>query len=279
MKINRILNAEPLTCVEPAFAELTEDLYTDLLLERSGEEARLLIDEEEIPLALAFRQGEIWVMGSFLFRHPTLKVIQRFEEVGGDLYQEDRSKVVAALREYYSLAILERVTPTVEDVPPDRHSLVREILLEVWGEKDRSVCLDCCCGSGIGASALRSLGMTPLAYDHDPALLALGLRQGRLIPEDTMCIDATVARRYCPSVERGAAFMLGEIDPFNREMWRQIVEELLALTRDTLITVRTEPEVHQVADWARAYGHQVDVTEHKADPIYEHWICRITQDS
>jgi hypothetical protein len=277
MKISRILDLEEIRSVEPTFSDLTEDLHTRLLLQEEAEEARLVVDEHEQPLALALHTGDGWKIAHLLFRKASLEVLDRFEQTGGEIYQEARQSYLLAVREYYSQELMDRVTPAVEDITKERLMLVQEILEGRWGKRSGEDCLDCCCGSGIGSCAIRSLGMTSIAYDNDPALLSLGLKQRRLFPEFTMWIDATQASRYCTPVPRGVAFMLGEIHPYHAEMWRQVVEELITLAEEVIITAGTEQEARIVAEWCRDHGRMVQVEEHPGDPIYERWICQISR--
>jgi hypothetical protein len=248
MRACRILELEELTLVEPNFASLTEDLYTSALLEIPAVGGKLLVDMGENPLAVAVTDGKGWYAASFLW--------------------------LAAVREYYSLIIARTVTPALEDLPPDRSARLRDLLEEVWGRGEVLPCLDCCCGSGVGSSAARALGMRPVSYDNDPALISLGLSSGRLQPEETMWIDATLAGQYLEPVPRGIAVMMGEINTFTGEMWEGITGELLALVDYALITVGTEQEARRVEGWCRASGHHAEVTENRRDEFYDRWVCR-----
>jgi hypothetical protein len=58
-------------------------------------------------------------------------------------------------------------------------------------------------------------------------------------------------------------------------MWRGIVEALITLAREVLITVGTEREARTVTDWCHGRDRSVQVEEHTVDPIYERWICQI----
>jgi hypothetical protein len=271
-----LLDLEEIHSVDPSFAELTEETGTRILLGEEADEALLVIDGDEIPLALALFTPNGWLITHFLFRDANLEILERFERIGGDIYQEDRERYLSAVRGYYSLELKQKVAPAVDDVPSNRISLVEEMVEERWGRNRREACLDCCCGSGVGSYALRSLGMRPLAYDNDAALLSLGLRQGRLEAESTMWIDGTRATQYCRPLRYGAAFMLGEIHSFNEEMWHAIVDELLALAREVLITTGTEREACIVAEWCRNGDRSVEMEEYPIDPIYERWICHIS---
>jgi len=277
MRASRILELEGLTFLEPTFASLTEDLYTTALLGIPAVEGRLLIDRDENPLAVAVSDGKAWYATTFLFRDFPLEVVELCEDLDSEIHEEDRSSWAAAVREYYSLHIRATVTPAFEDLPPDREPKLRRLLEEVWGRGDAVTCLDCCCGSGVGSSAVRALGMLPLSYDSDPALLSLGLTSGRLFPEEAMWIDATLAGQYLEPVPRGIAVMMGEINSFTEEMWENITVELLGLVEDALITVGTEREARRVEGWCLASGHRAEVTENRRDEFYDRWVCRSTR--
>ncbi len=272
MKVADILEVDGCRLVEPSFAELTADACTALLLRAKPDEARLLVDEEEEPLALALHD-EGWHAASFLFRDPTLAAIECFEAVGGEIYQESRETWLSAVREYYSMELCATIIPALEDLRPDRTEMIRDLLDEVWGDRAGTPCLDCCCGSGVGTAALRAGGVRALAYDNDPSLLALGLSKGRLVPSDTMCIDAREASRYIAPVPLGAAFMAGEIYSYNTALWESVVTGLLALTDETLITVGTEAEATRVEGWCTGQGRDAEVFENRRDPLYDRWCC------
>jgi hypothetical protein len=273
VKVADIFEVERFQLVEPSFAELTVDACTILLLQAAPDEARLLVDEEEEPIALALHDERGWRAASFLFREPMLAAIECFEAVGGDIYQESREVWLSAVREYYSTELSKITIPALEDLRPDRQGKIRDLLDEVWGDRAGTPCLDCCCGSGVGTAALRAGGVRALAYDNDPGLLALGLSKGRLVPSDTMCIDAREASRYVAPAPLGAAFMVGEIYSYNTALWQAIVGDLLALTDETLITVGTQEEAARVEEWCTQDGRTTEVFENRRDPLYDRWCC------
>jgi hypothetical protein len=274
MRAARILELDEITFVEPSFASLTEDLFTGALLGIPAVGARLLIDLAEDPLAVAVTDGKEWFAASFLFRRPPREALELCEDLDCEIHEIERSLWLAAVREYYSLSLAGSVTPALEDLPPDRLPWLVGLLEEVWGRGDGIPCLDCCCGSGAGSAAARDLGMRPLSYDNDPALLSLGLSTARLLPDETMWIDATLAGRYLEPVPRGIAVMMGEINTFTEEMWETITGEFLALAGDALITTGTEPEARKVEGWCRASGRAAEVTENTRHGFYDRWVCR-----
>ncbi len=274
MKAAEILGVDELVFVEPQFSVLTDPRYNDTLTLAGGDEGRLLLDEQEEPIALAFRNGDCWVTGSFLSRNPTALLIEKFENANGEIYQEDRAAWAAAVREYFGLTLKAEVSPALEDLNPKRKGILTDLIQNFWGAGHGETCIDACCGSGVGSLVLRDLGYTPLSYDNDPALLSLGLSTGRLLPEETMWIDALKVSQYTPPVAKGIGIMMGEINSFSQEMWQQIVLELFAVTKETLITVGTEPEARLVGQWGADLGRTVEVIENPADPIYDIWVCR-----
>ena len=120
---------------------------------------------------------------------------------------------------------------------------------------------------------LRDLGFLPLSYDNDATLLSRGFAEGRLLPEETMWLDATSASCYIEPVPKGIAIMAGEINSFSEEMWEQIIRRIVRDNRRDLVTVGTEKEALQVQEWGTAMDRIVDVKENPADPIYDLWVC------
>ena len=273
MNIAEIFELEDLRLVEQSFADLTDSRFNSILTEQGVSEGRLLLDEAEEPLALAFQCAEGWVAGSFLCRNPSVALIDLFESVNGEIFQENRAVFAAAVREYFSKALIAEVPPSIEDLNPARRGILGTLIENIWGSGSGETCVDCCCGSGVGSLVLRDIGYSPLSYDNDASLLSRGLFTGRLLPAETMCINAMVASQYVDPSPKGIGIMMGEINSFSQEMWEAIVRELFTATKETLITVGTEPEARLVAEWGEDMGRTVEVTENPADPIYDLWVC------
>jgi hypothetical protein len=277
MKAEQILGIDRIRFVEPEFAAQTDSIFNDALVAAGGSEGRLLVDEDEEPIAMAFRRPDGWVASSFLFRNPSVELIDLFETRNGEILEEERTVWTAAVREYFGSRIAEMVPPAIEDLNPVRRGILINLIDGLWGHGSGEVCADCCCGSGVGSLVLRELGYVPLAYDNDAALISRGFAAGRLLPEETMCIDATVSSRYMDPVPKGIGIMMGEINSFTREMWEQIVDELLLETSETLITVGTEKEAELIREWGLIRDRTVEIHENPADPIYDLWVCTMKQ--
>jgi len=275
MRAAVLLDLDDVTFIEPAYERLVDDIFTQMLVSMPGKKAKLLISEDEWPLALAVFDGRTWKAGSFLLRTPNEQVIERAELLEADILQEERTEWEAAVREYYSMIVAKEVVPAIEDFTPARALQVADLLRERWGDTEGEGCIDACCGSGIGSVALRDVGMIAMSFDNDPSLLSLGLRTGRLLPEDTMCIDGTRATSYLKHAHFGVILMAGKIGPHNQIVWHKILSEMLELTEHTLVTLETENEGQLVASWARERNRKVELLQNHRDPFYDGWVCDI----
>jgi len=272
-----ILGIDNVEFIEPSFANLPDSRFNVLLEEVDGDQGRLLIDEESDPVCMAVHtRGDSWLAGCFHLRKPTAALITRFEDLGGDIFQEEREIWEAAVRGYYSREIASGITPALEDLNPARTGLIESLIDEFWGEGAGQSCMDCGCGSGVGSFVLRNRGFSPLSCDNDPSLLSLGFAKGRLIPEQTMLIDASLLRHYTRHCDTGLGLMFGEIHDFNAGMWEQITMELIMLTDRCLITTGTEKEAVRISQWAHKCGAHTEISENTRDPIYDRWVCTIS---
>jgi precorrin-6B methylase 2 len=270
-----LLDLDEVSMIEADFERLADDSYTGMLIALPAKEARLLISEDEWPLALALNDGKGWKVGSFLLRAPNEQVIDKADSLDADIFQEDRKEWEAAVREYFSLRIAKEVQPAIEDFNAKRVPLVADLITDRWGDLKGEVCIDAGCGSGAGAMAIRLAGLSPLSFDNDASSLSLGLRAGRLLPEDTIRLDGTNASKYLAHASYGIILMAGEIGPHNHMFWRKIVNEMLELTDRTLVTFGTEKEARMVEAWAKERNRKVEVLENKRDLFYDGWVCDI----
>ena len=274
--VAEMLELKTVRFLEPDYASLVNNGEPGVLIceaEPAAGGARMLIDDAENPVLLAVFAGDEWVATSWNFRNPTEPEFELFSAADGDVYQEPRSEIEDALRAHFSGILQEEIAPAREDLPADRIEKVRDLLHEVWGTSAPGLCLDACAGSGIGSMIIREMGGRPLAYDNDPALLALGLETGRLIPEETLCIDGTVASAYLPDADRGLGIMFGQMYVYTQDLWRPILEELAGITGETLITVATEEEARWVREWTAGVDRSMEIWENDRDPIYDRWVC------
>ncbi len=216
VKAAEILGVDAIRFVEPGFADQPELMFNTVLADCRIDEGRFLLDEKQEPLALAFHGPDGWVAGSFLYRNPSATLIERFESVNGEILQEDRVVWAEAVRDYFSRKIMAEVQPAVEDLNPKRRGILTTLIEGIWGKGSGETCIDSCCGSGVGSLVLRDLGYLPLSYDNDESLLSRGFAEGRLLPEETMWLDATIASSYIDPVPKGIAIMAVKSTVFHR---------------------------------------------------------------
>ncbi len=277
MRAAVLLDLDDLVFLEPTFDRLPDDVYTLKLINIRAMKGHVLINEKEDILAVALEDEGVWKACDFVFRNPTEDLLDKLEQIDIEIYQEKQAEWEAAVREYYSLQLMRTTPPSVEDFSADRAKKLRELTRELWRGERKGPCLDACCGSGIGSLVLRSIGMSPLAFDNDAALLSRGLVAQRLLPEETMWIDATKAKNYLKPVGHGLLLMAGEISNFNSLAWKEIVGQVLDLTRRTIITTGTEKEARMLEGWCLEKARKVGLFENTRDPFYDRWVCDVRE--
>lgn len=276
MKLHELLGIPSIELIEPTFESLINEAYTDEILLETGTEAKLVINEKGWPALFALKSGENWRGGVFILRPPVVEIIEKFEEIDGGSIELDTETLMRSVREYYMDMLCEDVPPAIEDFSPDRASKVKELLSEIWGEGFGEKCLDCGCGSGMGALILRSLGYSPVSYDNDASLLRLGIGSKRLKAEETLCIDARYASFYVPRCQYGLALMAGSISMHTAHIWKDILEELMEQCQNIIVTVESEKEAKIVKEWTESSGRKTSLMENERDGFYDRWVCLIS---
>ena len=276
MLAHELLGVPSLTFVEPDYASMPDICYNQVIAGLDGDEGRLLIDEEDNPLALAIGNRDAWTAASFHLRRPDVSVLERFESLSGEIWQESRGVWESAVREHFSSFIRENVPPSIEDCNPERATSVLELLMKECDGLEPGACLDFCCGSGIASAALRNLGFSPVSFDNDPGLLSRGFASHRLEPASTLCIDARIAPSYVNPVIFSVGLMFGEITSFNEDIWGPIVTSMARLTENGLISTGTQKEAEFVARKVDETGKKTRMYENDRDPVYDRWVCLIS---
>lgn len=276
MKLHELLGIPSIELIEPTFESLINEAYTDEILLETGTEAKLVINEKGWPALFALKSGENWRGCVFILRPPVVEVVEKFEDIDGDTVELDTETLMNSIREYYMDLLCQDVPPAIEDFSPDRASKVKELISEVWGNGAGEKCLDCGCGSGMGALILRDLGYSPVSYDNDASLLHLGIESGRLKADESICIDARYASFYVPNCKYGLALMAGSISTHTAYIWKDIIEELIEQCQNIIVTVESEQEAGIVKEWAELSGRKTKLMENERDGFYDHWVCLIS---
>lgn len=275
MKAADLLDLPDITFIEPNIESLVDETYTSELLRIEAKESIILVDENDWPIAFGVFDGQKWTFANFLLRPPPRMILDVFQKIGGRIFQEEWDIWMSAVKEYYSMMLLRDTTPAIEDFSMDRMNQIISLIKEVWGISDGTECLDVGCGSGMGSVVMRRLGYLPVAYDNDPSQLALGFVSGRLDPSETMCIDGTVASRYIGPTPKGLCLMAGTIDLTASWFWEKIIDQMMVIADELLVTVGMEKESQLVSKWAMEKGRVVEVFENQRDPFYDRWVCVI----
>ena len=276
MKLHELLDIPSIELIEPTFESLINEAYTDEILLETGTEAKLVVNEKGWPVLFALRSGENWRGSVFILRPPVVEIVEKFEEIDGESLELDTEVLMKSVREYYVDLLCEDVPPAIDDFSPDRAEKVKELITEIWGEGSGEKCLDCGCGSGMGALVHRSLGYSPISYDNDASLLRLGIESERLKADETVCIDARYASFYVPRCQYGLALMAGSISMHTAHIWKDILEELTGQCQDIIVTVESEKEAQIVKEWAESSGRKTSLMENEKDGFYDHWVCLIS---
>jgi hypothetical protein len=273
MALCELFQVEEIRLVEGSFEELTnESLLAQML--RGSPEVRLLIDDQETPLAMA-RNDNGWKTVSFLWKEPSEELIEILPEMDIKVYTCSTETYREAICDHFSRLMLQDCQPAMDDLPEDRVKKVSNLVWKEWDFKPGELCYDCCCGSGVGSLALSKVGLRAFGYDVDRGLLCRGLKSGRLQTYSTAQLDGTKASRYLERAHFALMLMAGDIDPVNARMWQSIFEEVLLLADRVLVTTASEEEANMMRSWAEAKGHICRVFENPRDPFYDRWVCSI----
>jgi hypothetical protein len=277
MHVSEFFESDNVRLLEPLFSDLCYTEMDELLLQVPGESSKILIDENEEILSMAVESPEGLIQAScFHLRSPSDSLITRLEEMDGEVYQIQRDQFEDGVREYYSRILLSTSAMASNDLNPSRTAITRDLIRTYMADEQDILCLDCCCGSGIGSAVLTELGLNPLSYDNDDSLIARGLSEGRLKPERTMWIDGRYLEQYLTTrVDYAFGFMFGEIQPFNQDTWAEIISAICAISDKVLLTVGTKTEVDLIHGWLQEAGLTHEIWENDRDPIYDRWICTI----
>lgn len=272
--------------------ECLEDLIdlpvTEELLASGLEPDRILVLDEEKPLAVALHlsyPADFWLLLTDIYSHK--KPLSTFFTREGEFKATQDLRSVSLSREdlfrgiieYYSLSLMEGLLcedcrmPSNSLHVEDRIQLLEELMPQVL-PLDLEV-LEVCCGSGMGAQALKNLGYSSWAMDVDRCEICRGLQGRSLIPDRTFFMDARLLDAFFPagSFDAVVGFMMGLIDDVNRELWRQIILKASSLARRMVFyTVYTRKEAEFLAEILGPAGWKGEIIDNSSRiAIYDQW--------
>jgi SAM-dependent methyltransferase len=194
-----------------------------------------------------------------------------------------------AVNEYYSLMLVSRNLCSGCAARPESYgsvfseNRVRRVveifdILQKKGFYPEGRLLEVCCGNGMSTLALYRLGLDPLAVEINKCAVCQGLEQGVLNPQKTVVMDATALSRYFEprSFDAVMGFMLGLVYEFNKELWVNIMREVVSVASEgalILFTVSSKPEIEILAGAllrAGVKGEIIDNTD--SEGTYDQWF-------
>lgn len=275
MQLAEFFEVDDVRLVEPLFSDLCYREMDELILRIPATNSRILIDESDEVICVAVQGNDnVHHASCCHLRSMTDQLLTRLEEMDGEVFQVPRDDFEDAIRRYYAGNLLKTSVMAPDDLNPERLAITRDLLRTEIGTGTDISCLDCCCGTGIGSYLMHEIGLHPIAYDNDDALLVRGLTEGRLSPEKTMWIDGRMLENYLTSpVDMAFGFMFGEIHPFNQDTWQEIIAAICAVSDRVLLTVGTEREAGIIEGWMKESGFDPEIWENDQDPIYDRWVC------
>jgi len=139
-----------------------------------------------------------------------------------------------------SVAVRELLNGSVEDgsngESEDRNERLSHLFREIKGriglDLSGADVLEICCGDGSATAALRDLGCDPICIDYDKCDICDGLKSGQLREGRSIVLDATeLSSFFGREFDCVAGFMIGPIQPFNKDMWASILRESAKVVR------------------------------------------------
>lgn len=274
MSLSELFDLEEVRLLECSFEDLSNETLMVHMLSGSNE-VRLLITEDETPLAMA-REDEGWKVVSFLWKEPSDEIIELLPELDIKAFTCTEKTYREAIYDHFCRSLMDKCQPAVDDLPNDRVKKVSDLIWKEWNFKPGDRCYDCCCGSGVGSAALSKVGMNSFAFDVDGSLLCRGLSAGRLQTWSTAHLDASKASEYLPHASFAIMLMAGDINPINAWNWQRIFGQVLDLADKVLVTVASEEEALMLKQWSEAKERSCRVFENTRDPFYDRWVCSIS---
>ncbi|MCX6651512.1 MAG: hypothetical protein NT131_07655 [Methanomassiliicoccales archaeon] len=274
MALSELFELEEVRLVERSVEDLTNESLLVHMLSGSNE-VRLLVDDEETPLAMA-REDDGWKAVSFLWKEPSDELIEALPELDIKVFMCTKGIYREAIFDHFCRSLMNECQPAIEDLPEDRVKKVSDLIWKEWSFKPGDLCYDCCCGSGVGSLALTKVGLSSFAFDMDKELLCRGLSEGRLQTWSTVQLDASKASEYLDRVPFAIMLMAGDINTVNAWTWQRIFEQVLLLADKVLVTVASEEEAELLRKWSEGKGRACRVFENPRDAFYDRWVCSIS---
>ena len=140
----------------------------------------------------------------------------------------------------------------------------------------RADVLEICCGDGSATGVLREIGCDPICIDHDMCDICDGLKSGALHEARSIVLDAAeLSLFFDQEFDCVAGFMIGPIQPFNREIWAAVLHESVKVVRTPgilIFTFHNREELLFATDVLDDSVTDVEILENTPDIGYDRWV-------
>ncbi|HIE32200.1 MAG TPA: class I SAM-dependent methyltransferase [Methanosarcinales archaeon] len=163
------------------------------------------------------------------------------------------------------------------DVRNDRLTrLIRKITSEKRFDPARADVLEICCGDGSATRVLHEMGCNPICIDHDMCDICDGLKSGALYENRSIVLDAAELSAFFErEFDCVVGFMLGPIQPFNREIWASVLHESSEVLRTPGMLIFTFYSREELSFAAEVLNDRVtarETFENTPDIGYDRWV-------
>ena len=167
--------------------------------------------------------------------------------------------------------------PPGQDVRNERlKRLIRKATSGKGFDPARADVLEICCGDGSATGVLREIGCDPICIDHDMCDICDGLKSGALHKARSIVLDAAeLSSFFDQEFDCVAGFMIGPIQPFNREIWAAVLHESVKVVRTPgilIFTFHNREELLFATDVLDDCVTDVEILENTPDIGYDRWV-------
>lgn len=154
--------------------------------------------------------------------------------------------------------------------------LIRKATFEKGFDLARADVLEICCGDGSATGVLREIGCDPICIDYDMCDICDGLKSGALYENRSIVLDAAdLSEFFDREFDCVVGFMIGPIQPFNREMWASVLRETVKVVRTPgllIFTFHNREELLFATEVLDDYVTVWETLSNTPDIGYDRWV-------
>ena len=154
--------------------------------------------------------------------------------------------------------------------------LIRKATFEKGFDLARADVLEICCGDGSATRVLREIGCNPICIDYDMCDICDGLKSGALHEGRSIVLDAAeLSAFFDREFDCVVGFMIGPIQPFNREMWASVLRESVKVVRTPgllIFTFHNREELKFATEVLDDHVTAMETLPNTPDIGYDRWV-------